>query len=85
MPTNYDRTTVHHPRRNSNPYVIHIGHTRGAIFEAWRKLRWGTIDLANPAMSGESADAEGDGIPNLAEYAHGGEPIRADAARSRSA
>ncbi len=64
---------------NSDPYAVRITRTRGTSFETWRKLRWGTNDLANPAISGENADLEADGIPNLAEYACALEPMHVDA------
>jgi len=64
---------------NNDPYAIRINRTKGTTFDTWRKLRWGTNDLANLAISGETADPDGDGIPNLAEYAFGLEPTHADA------
>jgi hypothetical protein len=64
---------------NNDPYVIRINRTKGTTFETWRKLRWGTNDLANLAISGEAADPDGDGISNLAEYALGLEPNHPDA------
>jgi Immunoglobulin domain len=63
---------------NPDPYVVRINRTKGTTFEIWRKLRFSTNDLANVAISGENADPEGDGIPNLAEYAFGFEPTRVD-------
>lgn len=64
---------------NNDPYVVRITRTKGTTFETWRKLRFSTNDLANPTLSGESGDLDGDRIPNLAEYAFGLEPSRADA------
>jgi hypothetical protein len=64
---------------NNDPYAIRINRTKGTTFDAWRKLRFSTNDLANPNISGENADPDGDGIPNLAEYAFGLEPTHADA------
>jgi len=63
---------------NNDPYGIRINRTKGTTFDTWRKLRWSTNDLANEAVSGETADPDGDGIPNLAEYAFGLEPNHAD-------
>jgi hypothetical protein len=59
---------------NLDPYVVRIARTKGTTFDAWRRLRFSTNDLAAPAVSGPSADPDGDGIPNLAEYALGLEP-----------
>ncbi|MEK7676247.1 MAG: hypothetical protein AAB676_10495 [Verrucomicrobiota bacterium] len=64
---------------NNDPYVVRITRTKGTMFDTWRKLRFSTNDLANVAVSGESGDPDGDGIPNLAEYAFGLELTRADA------
>lgn len=61
-----------------DPYLARITRTKGAPFEAWRKLRFSTNDLANATVSGENADTDGDGIPNLAEYAFGLEPGHPD-------
>jgi hypothetical protein len=63
---------------NNDPYVVRINRTKGTTFEAWRKLRFSTNHLANPAISGENADPDGDGITNLREYAFGLEPTRMD-------
>ncbi|MEO8425791.1 MAG: hypothetical protein ABI651_01635, partial [Verrucomicrobiota bacterium] len=63
---------------NNDPYSVRIQRTKGTTFETWRKLRFSTNDLANAAISGENADTDGDGIPNLAEYAFGLEPGHAD-------
>ena len=46
--------------------------------ETWRKLRFSTNDLANPAVSGDQAGPDGDGIPNRAECFLGLEPQRVD-------
>ena len=59
---------------NLDPYAVRISRTRGTTFAAWQKLRFSTNDLANAAISGENADPDHDGIPNLAEYAFGLEP-----------
>jgi hypothetical protein len=64
---------------DTDPYAIRINRTKGTTFETWRKLRFSTNDLVNLAISGETADPDGDGIPNRAEYAFGLEPNHADA------
>ena len=63
---------------SSDPFSARIQRTRGATFETWRNLRWGTNDLANLAITGPAADPDGDGIPNFSEYALGLEPNHAD-------
>ncbi len=66
--------------RNSTPdaYVIQLARRRGTLFETWQQLRFSTNELADTAISGPEADPDGDGIRNLAEYAHGLEPRHPD-------
>ncbi|MBI2929542.1 MAG: exo-alpha-sialidase [Verrucomicrobia bacterium] len=66
---------------NADPYVVRVNRTKGTTFDAWRRLRFSTNHLANLAVSGENADPDGDGIPNLAEYAFDLEPNHPDAGR----
>lgn len=63
---------------NPDPYSVRIARTRGTTFETWRRLRFSTKDLPDAVVSGETADPDGDGIPNLAEYAFGLEANHAD-------
>jgi hypothetical protein len=48
-------------------------------YDAWRFARFSGGQLSEPATAGETADPDGDGLPNLLEYALGGEPLAADA------
>ncbi len=41
---------------------------------AWRRANFTTAELANPQISGDNADPDGDGLPNLVEYAMGFPP-----------
>ena len=41
---------------------------RGDGFEVWRAAQFSFSELSNTAISGETADPDGDGIPNLIEY-----------------
>jgi len=43
-------------------------------FEAWRKEHFNESELLDPGISGPDADPDGDGIPNLMEYAMGLNP-----------
>jgi hypothetical protein len=52
---------------------------RDKPFDAWRFTRFTTEDLADPAISGDSADPDADGLSNLLEYALGSEPKTSDA------
>jgi uncharacterized repeat protein (TIGR03803 family) len=45
--------------------------------ESWRNLF--SPNAANPSIAGDAADPDGDGLPNLAEYACGTHPLLADA------
>ncbi|MBC8041477.1 MAG: hypothetical protein H7Y06_13105 [Opitutaceae bacterium] len=47
-------------------------------FDAWRFTRFTTEELADSAISGDSADPDADGISNLLEYALGTEPKSPD-------
>lgn len=46
-------------------------------YEEWRSLYFTSTEINNPATSGPSADPDGDGFPNLNEYAAGCLPRRA--------
>jgi hypothetical protein len=63
---------------NPDPYSIRIHRTRGSTFETWRKLRFGPAELA-AGDSLAAGDPDGDGIPNVMEYAMGLEPGQRDA------
>jgi hypothetical protein len=47
-------------------------------FDAWRFSHFSPTELANPAISGETADPDGDDLDNLIEYALGLPPESAD-------
>lgn len=47
-------------------------------FPAWQASKFTTGELADPAISGPNADPDGDGRPNLLEYAYGLEPLTSD-------
>lgn len=49
-------------------------------YDAWRFARFTAEQLADTAVSGETADPDADGLPNLLEYALGGEPLSSDSA-----
>lgn len=48
-------------------------------YDAWRFDHFTSAELADTALSGPSGDPDGDGLPNLMEYALGGAPKTADA------
>ncbi len=43
-------------------------------FALWKQSRFSASELGDPALSGAAADADGDGAPNLCEYARGSDP-----------
>ena len=56
-----------------------------APYQQWRQARFPLADLTKPAVSGDAADPDGDGQPNLAEYAMNFDPLKPDAAGSITA
>ena len=49
-----------------------------ASLEPWRASYFSAAELADPSISGDTADPDGDGIPNLLEYALNGDPRTAN-------
>lgn len=47
-------------------------------FELWQQSVFNTAELLDPEISGPHADPDGDGLPNLLEYALGLNPLAAD-------
>lgn len=47
-------------------------------FDYWKASHFSQPELADPQVSGDQADADGDGRSNLAEYALGGDPHQID-------
>ena len=52
-------------------------------YDAWRFVRFTSAELSDSAVAGETADPDGDGLPNLLEYALGAEPLAPDSAARR--
>ena len=50
-------------------------------FAEWRASRFSGPDAVNPAIGGDLADPDQDGISNLLEYALGGDPLTSSAVR----
>lgn len=64
---------------SSLPWIISTAPGSNSIpqenYEAWQKLYFSPTQISNPALSGRSADFDGDGIPNLLEFALHLDPI----------
>ncbi len=72
------RVTVTDNSGNAASATIPI--TARLALPQWRELYFTAEELANPAISGDLADPERDGMSNLAEYALGTQPKKADGA-----
>jgi len=82
-PTDWERTrnglisqTYQH---NRNPFIDNPDFADMVFlgvdgFTAWQDTHFTTAELSNGSISGATADPDGDGIPNLAEYALGHDP-----------
>ena len=63
---------------NSGPLVLTVTSAPVPVpFADWRSANFGASAL-NPAIAGDLADADGDGVANLLEYATGTDPFVAD-------
>ena len=61
---------------SADAFSVSVDRTAGTTFEAWRRLRFSPAGLANVPVSGEAADPDLDGLPNVMEYALGRDPKR---------
>lgn len=74
---------------SSEPMPVHFGIEQweipGALltYAMWKDAVFTEAQTEDPAVSGPSADPDGDGFDNLEEYAFGGDPLVADAAAIR--
>ena len=59
--------------------VVIMGDIRLTPFEEWQREHFTEEELNDPSISGPDADPDGDGIPNLMEYAMGLDPKSPDA------
>ena len=82
-PDSYERTRNHKIHStyqfNRNPFIDRPEFADQVLvgmdgYEAWQRHRFAPAEVANGAVSGEAADPDGDGVPNLLEYALGRDP-----------
>jgi hypothetical protein len=59
----------------SNAALLTVTSPPASALETWRTTRFTTAQLANPAISGPTADPDGDDLPNLLEYALARDPL----------
>ncbi len=70
------RITDPHGLSMESVFIIPVADPSPPV-ETWRLLHFGE-DAGNPAIAGDDADPDGDGWPNLIEYALGLHPLSAD-------
>lgn len=68
----------------SLPLAHQTTRTDALTFEQWREWHF-PDDLFDETISGPYADPDSDGIPNLLEYALGGDPLRSDGSLTQHA
>jgi hypothetical protein len=75
--------TVSDGALSDGPHPVTITSVLTPSFEQWRATQFSPAELDDPGLElslwGDSADADGDGLPNLAEYALGREARVVDA------
>lgn len=67
---------------NSDPFIARLAPRSLQDFSAWQAVRFTTAEIADPQASGPSADPDGDGYPNFAEYVLGTDPHTAESGAS---
>ncbi|MFO1500399.1 MAG: serine hydrolase [Verrucomicrobiota bacterium] len=72
-PELYDRLTGSFA---SGPWPTNDLFSATLSYEAWRGAHFSVVELSDPLVSGEQADPDGDGLPNLMEYSQGLNPRR---------
>ena len=67
-----------HPVRRYDNFAFVLASFASGSYSAWQVRWFNPAEAANSAVSGKAADPDGDGIPNLAEYALGLDPRTPD-------
>lgn len=74
----YDRGSTNNPRNTQVVELTFLERAQPHTFGDWAVRRFTEAQLADAAISGPCADAEGDGVPNLMEFVGGGDPWTGD-------
>ena len=59
---------------NPDPFVVRVGIAPQVNFTSWEAARLSLHQINNPALGGQSGDADGDGEDNLSEFKSGTDP-----------
>jgi hypothetical protein len=63
---------------NPDPFVARVGIAPQVDFTSWEAARLSLHQINNPALGGQSGDADGDGEDNLSEFKSGTDPNNPD-------
>lgn len=75
----YDRGSTNSPRNVQVVELDFFERAQPGTFADWLLQRFTDSQLANPLITAANADPDGDGVPNLLEFADGGNPLVPDA------
>ena len=67
---------------NSDPFVARVAPRPTPDFSAWQSVRFTSAELDEPTKSGATADLDGDGYSNFAEYVLATDPRSAESGAS---
>ena len=59
---------------NPDPFIVRVGIAPQVDFTSWEAARLSLHQINNPALGGQSGDADGDGEDNLSEFRSGTDP-----------
>jgi hypothetical protein len=74
----YDRGVSTNPRTVQVVEMTFFERAMPGTYGEWAIAVFGDSLLADPAIGGSNADPDGDGVPNLVEFAVGGNPFVSD-------
>jgi len=77
--SSYDPNFPTNPRNVQVVEMVFFERATPGTFGDWALHQFNSAQLADSSISGADADPDGDGAPNLLEYAMGGQPLTSDA------